>query len=318
MSSKGEILDSRIEEALNEVLNSTSFASSKQSQALLKYLVVQSQNADDGSLKERMIGVNVFGRPHDYNTGDDPIARARVGELRKRLARYYQSEAVDPHAVRFTIPTGSYRVTFSYPGAEHDGAGGNEFASVVAEETLPQAEVPGKKGARKRWVAWLAVCVAAAAVLGGVMYSRAARRVSFLEDFWSPVVHPSQSVIMYLGQNRAYMPTAAYMKRIRESRPPDEDEKLGTEVRLDDLKPGNKLESGDVYVENSDLVSAGNIAASLQVALLLASLRVATPILEPGRVYPPLIWNIPRPCFLGRLTIAGPCEFPGHCLFALS
>jgi hypothetical protein len=273
MSDKGEIQDPRIEEALNKVLSSTSFASSKQGRALLKYLVVQSQHADDGSLKERMIGINVFGRPRDYNTGDDPIARARVGELRKRLARYYQSEPVDPHAVRFTIPTGSYRVAFSYPGAQEDGGGGDEVASLLADEPFPQPDIPGNTGAGNRWIVLLAVCVAAAAVLAGVIYYRAARRVSLLEDFWSPVVHPSQSVIMYLGQNRAYMPTASYMKHIRESRPPNEDEKLGTEVRLDDLKPGEKLEAGEVYVENSDLVSAGNIAASLQVALLLDSLH---------------------------------------------
>src|ERR1700735_2279269 len=113
MSDKDGFQDSRIEEALRKVLDSGSFASSKQSQALLKYLVARSQQEDDGSLKERMIGVNVFGRSHDYNTGDDPIVRARVGEVRKRLARYYQSELADQHTVRFAIPTGSYRVTFS-------------------------------------------------------------------------------------------------------------------------------------------------------------------------------------------------------------
>jgi hypothetical protein len=272
MSDKGEIQDPRIEEALNNILSSTSFASSKQSQALLTYLVVKSQHSDDGSLKERMIGVNVFGRPHDYNTGDDPIARARVGDLRKRLARYYQSEPVDQHTVRFTIPTGSYRVAFHYPGAQEDGEG-EQFASLLAEEPFPQPDIPGNTGAWKRWMVLLAVCVTATALFTGILYYRAARRVSVLEAFWSPVVHPSQSVIMYLGQNPAYMPTAAYMKRIRDSRPPDEDEKLGTEVRLDNLKPGEKLERPDVYVENSDLVSAGNIAASVQIALILDSLH---------------------------------------------
>src|ERR1700679_324625 len=99
MDDKDEIQDPRVEEALNKVLDSTAFASSKQSQALLRYLVVESQHDDHGSLKERMIGVNVFGRSHDYNTGDDPIVRARVGEVRKRLARYYQSELIDQQTV---------------------------------------------------------------------------------------------------------------------------------------------------------------------------------------------------------------------------
>src|ERR1700735_5053381 len=115
MNDKDEFQDPRVEEALDKVLDSTAFASSKQSQALLKYLVTKSQHQDDGSLKERMIGVNVFGRSHDYNTGDDPIVRARVGDVRKRLARYYQSELTDQPTVHFDIPTGSYRVSFSYP-----------------------------------------------------------------------------------------------------------------------------------------------------------------------------------------------------------
>ena len=99
MNDKDEFQDPRVVEALNKVLDSTAFAASKQSQALLKYLVARSQQEDDGSLKERMIGVNVFARSHDYNTGDDPIVRARVGELRKKLARYYQSELADPHSM---------------------------------------------------------------------------------------------------------------------------------------------------------------------------------------------------------------------------
>jgi hypothetical protein len=279
MSDKGELQDPRIEEALNKILESTSFASSKQSQALLKYLVAESLHGENGSLKERMIGVNVFGRPHDYNTGDDPIARARVGELRKRLASYYQHELVDQHAVRFTIPTGSYRVAFTYLSEQEEGAGGDVLASLLAKEPFPRSRISGALFARpfpaawNRWIALLVACVVAAAVLTGVLYYRGAHSVSVLDDFWSPVAHSSQSVIVYLGQNSAYMPTASYMEHIRESRPPDEDEKLGTEVRLEDLKTGETLEASDVYAENNDLVSAGNISASIQVATLLASLR---------------------------------------------
>ena len=77
--------------ALDEILSSVPFTSSRQSQKLLRYLVEKSLIEDDDSLKERVIGVEVFGRPSDYNTGDDPIVRARVGEVRKRLAQYYQA-----------------------------------------------------------------------------------------------------------------------------------------------------------------------------------------------------------------------------------
>jgi hypothetical protein len=287
MGNKEELQDPRIEEALIRVLDSAAFAASKQSQALLKYLVARSQQDDDGSLKERMIGVNVFGRSYDYNTGDDPIVRARVGEVRKRLARYYQSELTDQHAVHFDIPTGSYRVTFGYP----DGDRGLNDDSHRKEELEPE-EAPGEplpslrrtpatesaspglpKRSFNRWMVVLAVCAAGVAALIGVLHYRDARRASAFDAFWLPLLGSSQTVVIYLGQNCAYMPTQSYMRHIRESRPLNEDEKRGTEVSLEDLKPGEKLEAGDVYAENHDLVSAGNIAASIQIASLLGSLR---------------------------------------------
>jgi hypothetical protein len=284
MTDKGEFQDPRVEEALSKVLDSTAFAASKQSQALLKYLVAKSQHDDDGSLKERMIGVNVFGRSHDYNTGDDPIVRARVGEVRKRLARYYQSELTDQHTVHFAIPTGSYRVTFGYPNADpdpdEDSGRRDELESEDPRSELLTPSLPrpliqesASPGSFSRWTILLAACAVAVAVLMGVISHRDSRRATVLDAFWSPLLNSSQTVVIYLGQNSAYMPTQSYMRQIRESRPFDEDEKRGTDVSLRDLNPGERLEAGDVYAENHDLVSAGNIAASIQIASLLGSLR---------------------------------------------
>jgi hypothetical protein len=287
MNDRGEFQDPRVEEALNKVLDSTAFAASKQSQALLKYLVAKSQQDDDGSLKERMIGSNVFGRSHDYNTGDDPIVRARVGEVRKRLARYYQSKLADQHTVRFAIPTGSYRVTFSYPDANpdsrEDSGSRDELESAeprsealtlsLLRSPITERASPTSIESFNRWLMLLATCAVGVAVLMGVIHHRDSRRVSVLDAFWSPLLDSSQTVVIYLGQNSAYMPTQSYMRHIRESRPFDEDETRGTDVSIEDLKLGEKLEAGDVYAENNDLVSAGNIAASVQIASLLGSLR---------------------------------------------
>jgi hypothetical protein len=54
-------------------------------QNLLRYLVEKSGKGGEESLKERVIGVEVFGRSPDYNTGDDPIVRARVERSAKGL-----------------------------------------------------------------------------------------------------------------------------------------------------------------------------------------------------------------------------------------
>jgi hypothetical protein len=285
MNDKDEFQDPRVEEALNKILDSTAFAASKQNQALLKYLVARSQQEDDGSLKERMIGVNVFGRSHDYSTGDDPIVRARVGEVRKRLAKYYQSELADQHTVRFAIPTGSYRVTFSYPDAKPDSEEDSGRSDELESEDSPSESVtlprpitterafPRSFASFNRWLILLATFAVGVTLLMGVIHHRDSRRVSVRDDFWSPLLDSSQTVVIYLGQNSAYMPTQSYMRHIRESHPFDEDEKRGTDVSLEDLSPGEKLEAGDVYAENNDLISAGNIAATVQIASLLGSLR---------------------------------------------
>src|SRR3984885_11782645 len=104
----------RVDVMLDEILRSAPFSSSRQCQNLLRYLIEKSGKGGEESLKERVIGVEVFGRSPDYNTGDDPIVRARVGEVRKRLAQYYLSEESSHTRIKITIPSGSYRAIFEF------------------------------------------------------------------------------------------------------------------------------------------------------------------------------------------------------------
>ena len=65
------------------------FRSSKRSVAFLKYVVEQTLNGSAEQIKERTIGVEVFGRDPSYDTNLDHIVRTAATELRKRLASYY-------------------------------------------------------------------------------------------------------------------------------------------------------------------------------------------------------------------------------------
>ena len=58
-------------------------------------------------LKERNLGTEVFGRASDYDTNADPIVRVTAGEVRKRIAQYYQT-AGHEHELRIDLPLGSY------------------------------------------------------------------------------------------------------------------------------------------------------------------------------------------------------------------
>ena len=40
-------------------------------------------------MKERTLGVEVFGRPPDYDTNADPVVRVTAAEIRKKIAQFY-------------------------------------------------------------------------------------------------------------------------------------------------------------------------------------------------------------------------------------
>lgn len=90
-----------------------SFRSSAQCQALLRYIVEHSLSHENEMLRERVIGINVFGRPSDYDSGNDPIVRARAAEVRKRLAQHYLHGEGASEELRIEIPPGSYRAVFA-------------------------------------------------------------------------------------------------------------------------------------------------------------------------------------------------------------
>src|SRR5262249_29463573 len=58
-------------------------------------------------LKETSIGVEVFGRPADYDPKQDSIVRTEAGKLRTRLAEYYGGEGAGD-AIVIELPKGGY------------------------------------------------------------------------------------------------------------------------------------------------------------------------------------------------------------------
>ena len=104
-----------IDKALEDLLAGSVFRSSRQCQALLRYIVEHSRAHREEMLRERVIGANVFGRAPDYDTGNDPVVRNRAAELRKRLAQHYMGTRGSKGAIRIEVPTGSYRAIFEIP-----------------------------------------------------------------------------------------------------------------------------------------------------------------------------------------------------------
>ena len=96
---------------LDQILASQHFRQSKRSAVLLRFLVEKTIKGQESILKERTLGIEVFGRKVDYDTSADPIVRMAAGEIRKRIAQYYHIEGHESE-LRIDLDPGSYVVHF--------------------------------------------------------------------------------------------------------------------------------------------------------------------------------------------------------------
>jgi hypothetical protein len=69
---------------LEKILANPLFKNSRRSPNLLRYTVELTLQGHGGDLKERTLGIEVFGREPDYDTNLDPVVRTTAAEIRKR------------------------------------------------------------------------------------------------------------------------------------------------------------------------------------------------------------------------------------------
>ena len=102
--------DLAVAEELERVCGSTHFRTSRRSCEFLRYIVRVTLDGRMDSLKERSIGIDLFGRDSSYEPSSDATVRVRANEVRKRLSSYYTSSAAaaEFHNLRIELPTGSY------------------------------------------------------------------------------------------------------------------------------------------------------------------------------------------------------------------
>src|SRR5467141_2213991 len=86
-----------IEVQLGRILEGPLFAGSVRLKSLLAFVVTQYLQGNVASLKEIVIGTEVFGKPAGYDPKSDSIVRTTAQRLRAELATYYETEgAGDP------------------------------------------------------------------------------------------------------------------------------------------------------------------------------------------------------------------------------
>src|SRR6266851_152671 len=129
---------------LKEVIASHAFAGSKRAQDFLQLIVEHALAGRLDSLRERMIGAEMFGRPVDYDTANDAVVRVKATEVRRKLAQYYQ-EAEKKPAIRIELPVGSYVPRFHWECSEKVSEPPAEAAPVAAAEPATAQEQPTEK-----------------------------------------------------------------------------------------------------------------------------------------------------------------------------
>jgi hypothetical protein len=175
----------KIRRALDGILASTLFRGSRRCQSLLRRIVSGTLSGQIDSLKERSLGVEVFGRSADYDTGQDPVVRVAAAEVRKKLAQYYQETGHQSEA-RIELPPGSYIAEFQFDQ-------GRSQAAAIATR---------RSGWRLILIA-AAISVTSLSVLAFTVTPLTLTR-SDLDQLWEPVVKTPGSVLVGVGLQAAY------------------------------------------------------------------------------------------------------------------
>jgi hypothetical protein len=190
---------------LDRMMKSRHFRNSRRYPAFLAHIVRHTLNGDLDSLKERILGIEVFKRAHDYDTGSDPVVRITAGEVRKRIALYYHDEGTEQE-LRIELPPGSYVPVFSTPangtpvpdhsaGAWHGTTSGAPRCDPAQLETREGKSWP--RGAWKWTFAGAAVLLLLVAATAAIFFWK--WETSPLESMWRPFFGSRDPVLVVVG-----------------------------------------------------------------------------------------------------------------------
>jgi hypothetical protein len=180
--------DAAIREQVERVLNSQHFRNSKRSQSLLRFVTENLLEGHKDALKEKIIGVEVFGRNASYDTSHDAIVRNAAIEVRKRLAQYYM-EPEHAGELRVGLPPGSYAPSFTPAESETEPAG-HAAPSVAPPESARRWTPP------PRWLAGMAGMLIALAAAFTYLYTQ----TQDIDRFWAPLFRAKELVQICVGQ----------------------------------------------------------------------------------------------------------------------
>ncbi len=210
-----EISSEIVEKQLGRLRSSPLFSHSRRYPIFLDYVVRKTLSGQGDELKERIVGIEAFGRASDYDLNADPVVRVTAGEVRKRLAQYYY-EPNHQRELRIELRPGSYVPEFRLADAlavaaepvailaaiETDVASAPTViadpaprkALAMLEDQATRNKVEGRK--------WRLVSVGLAIALALAVAAAAVphlHRATATDLFWQPVVDANGPALISVG-----------------------------------------------------------------------------------------------------------------------
>src|SRR5450755_3847591 len=260
----------QVEGLLEDILGSAPFRTSRQCQDLFRYIVEHSLAASDGSLRERIIGIEVFGRAPDYDTAEDPVVRTRAADVRKRLAQYFQAHQNTPGSWKIEIPTGSYKAQFHCsddlpPQIATSAAILHPLAEPVP--ALPHPAILEAEAAKRKWLSVLVGVTAIVLVLLATLLSvrMASSSRSAFNLFWQPILEGSKPVVVCTGSNPVYILSLEILTEYKKAHPHSQ----GVTPNLQMLVPREELKNfkaEDFSPVKDTFLTIGDASATAQIA----------------------------------------------------
>ena len=260
-----EMDKSAILQELDNILASPPFRNSSRSKQFLSFVVQHRLDGHDELLKERSIGADLFHRPADYATGDDPVVRVQAGEVRRRLEQYYHefSKASD---IRIELPIGAYVPEFHPAPAELP-------VEASAHQLFPLPEPSRKWKVLASTALAINLLLVLALVAPGIL--RKLARPSPLQQFWAPVFSTSQPVLVCLPKPVFYRPSSSMYDKYAKAHPgtfQTQVERFNQPIPLD---PNQKILWGDMVTFPDFGLVSGDVYAGFRISEALS--RIGKP-----------------------------------------
>ena len=195
-----------VEAQVERLLATPFFNHSKRFPSFLRYVVEQTLAGNSENLKERMLGIEIFGKSVDYDTANDPIVRVTAAEIRKRIAQYYQQPGHQSE-LRLSLPPGSYIPQFYFspaeaaalepePGIEPDTHGHPEQPVQIRDSSRSVGRIS------TRWIFAVSVALLLVAVVALLIWRQHKRTAS--SEFWGPILGSSEPVLFCVADQPDY------------------------------------------------------------------------------------------------------------------